>query len=228
MQNVQVDLTVGEPITTKNQEMLTKASLKARGWTDSLSRKFLGEPDVLRPNPHYRSAPKMQLYRIDRVIEIEQNEAFEAAFETARKRSEARKNSAIEQAERLREYIRNLNIEFPVWSKQRLTQETCDHYNQLWRNTEKRATPQSSEDFLCRIAVNFLRHGLTPYDMELYLMFGRIGSVEGRVLLKARVLECIAETYPFLKDECERQRAQAWGNYYYDTWYDWHDAMSQH
>lgn len=210
MQNVLTEQPVpsGKPKTVERVEMLTKTSLKDRGWTDSLIRKFLGEPDVLRPNPHYRSAPKMQLYKIDRVIDIEQNEAFKAALETARKRSEARKNSAIEQAERLREYIRNLNIEFPVWSKQRLTQEACDHYNRLWRTTEKRATPQSSEDFLSRISVNFLRHGLTPYDMELYLMFGKIGSVEGRVLLKARVLECIAETYPFLEDECERQRTR--------------------
>lgn len=208
MQNVltECSYTVDDAVTAGKEQMLTKTSLKERGWTDALIRKFLGEPDVLRPNPHYRSAPKMQLYKIDRVIDIEQNEAFKAALETARKRSETRKKSAIEQAERLREYIRNLKIEFPVWSKQRLSQEACDHYNRLWRNTEKRATPQSPEDFLSRISVNFLRHGLTPYDMELYLMFGKIGSVEGRVLLKARILECIAETYPFLKDECERQR----------------------
>ena len=37
-------------------ERWTQATLKSRGWTVRLIRRFLDPPDALAPNPHYRSA----------------------------------------------------------------------------------------------------------------------------------------------------------------------------
>ncbi|MDA8143988.1 MAG: hypothetical protein M0T81_08400, partial [Thermoplasmatales archaeon] len=42
---------------TENEEYISKAGLKTRGWTDSMISIFLGNPDLERFNPHYKSAP---------------------------------------------------------------------------------------------------------------------------------------------------------------------------
>jgi hypothetical protein len=53
-----------------------------------------------------------------------------------------------------------------------------------------------------RRIVNFLRHELTNYDSLL-----REG--EDRSMLKAEILSGIAEAYPYLAEECERQAREA-------------------
>lgn len=68
-------------------KMITKAGLKARGWTDRAITKFLGEPDQTRPNPHYSSAAPMNLYRLSRVELAENSKEFVSFRETKRKRS---------------------------------------------------------------------------------------------------------------------------------------------
>jgi len=56
---------------SRRPEMLTKTALKARGWTESLIRTFLSEPDLERRNPMYTSAAPMKLYYLWRVEGIE-------------------------------------------------------------------------------------------------------------------------------------------------------------
>ena len=63
------------------------SGLKARGWTDAMIRDYLGEEDVLAPNPHYRSAPPMRLYYQDRCLEAEESAGFsERATKAAERR----------------------------------------------------------------------------------------------------------------------------------------------
>jgi hypothetical protein len=50
-----------------NSGMITPTGLRAEGWTDTLISKFLGDPDVLTKNPHYKSAAPMRLYYRSRV-----------------------------------------------------------------------------------------------------------------------------------------------------------------
>lgn len=51
----------------KKPEYLSTLKLKERGWTDGMIRRFLGEPDATRPNPHYKCAAPMKLYELKRV-----------------------------------------------------------------------------------------------------------------------------------------------------------------
>ncbi len=46
--------------------------ISERGWTKGLISDLLGEPDLLVDNPHYKTAPQMRLYFLDRVKEIEE------------------------------------------------------------------------------------------------------------------------------------------------------------
>ena len=65
------------PQTTTMPAHLSVAGLKARGWTDAAIRQFLGEPDKLVDNPHYKSAAPMRLYALARVEAVEASPAWQ-------------------------------------------------------------------------------------------------------------------------------------------------------
>lgn len=66
---------------------------------------------------------------------------------------------------------------------------------------EERADSRTKQ----RWTVNYVRHMLTNYDRLLLCV-----PDEGKAGLKVMVLDEIAETYPFLKEECERQKNPSW------------------
>lgn len=74
---------------------LSPAGLRARGWTPGMMRQLLGEPDLLRTNPHLDSAPHTRLYSIERVEAVERSEAFRAASAVASRRSAAARAAAL-------------------------------------------------------------------------------------------------------------------------------------
>jgi hypothetical protein len=54
---------------------ISRATVRSRGWTDTLITEILGECDVEADNPHSRWT-RMHLYRLDRVEAAEQNERW--------------------------------------------------------------------------------------------------------------------------------------------------------
>lgn len=84
---------------------LATQDLKERGWTPGLIRKFLGEHDDTRPNGlkmGRRRLPPVKLYREERVLDAEREEAFlvgQARAADARARAErAREERATKRA----------------------------------------------------------------------------------------------------------------------------------
>jgi hypothetical protein len=53
-----------------------RSTVKERGWSDFMIDMYLGKPDKIVPNPHYRSR-RSQLYALKRVIAAEQAPEFE-------------------------------------------------------------------------------------------------------------------------------------------------------
>jgi hypothetical protein len=77
------------------KDFISASGLKwQRFWTDSLIRKFLGEPDKLGINPHYRTGPKVRLYNLKRVVDVEKTPEFQEAFIASQKRSKQSKTVA--------------------------------------------------------------------------------------------------------------------------------------
>ncbi|PSR20024.1 MAG: hypothetical protein C7B45_16965 [Sulfobacillus acidophilus] len=194
--------------------LMTRARLKSeRFWTDALIRRYLGTPDHLAPNPHYRSGPPMTLYNLDRVIACEQQPEVAQALQRVAERRPQRQRAAQDAAERQRravlDWVRAQTIHIPVLPHKVLIRQACDHYNALWMDRgrdDKWATPSDDPAFLARIAVNYLRHACSPYEDRLDDLFGQIGATEGRLLLEHRVLTAIAQQYPALAAECQRQK----------------------
>lgn len=58
----------------------TSWSLKKRGWTDTMIKSILGEPDEYRVNPYHKSAAPMRLWSEDKVRRAERTKAFKTAI----------------------------------------------------------------------------------------------------------------------------------------------------
>jgi len=165
-------------------EFKTK-ELKARGWSASMITKLLGKPDRVRT----LSRGVAHYFNQDRVKAAEAGPAFtklhasavarsEAAIKVAEARAAARQKEGAEvEAELLAQAH---EVEIRIWPIE-LGPIQC---------------PQS--------AVNRLRHEATNYDSILYSLGV---SREAYSLIKERVLDLIAEKYPVLREECDRQRA---------------------
>ena len=192
--------------------LLTMAQLKARGWTPTLVKKFLGSPDATKPNPHYRSAAPMQLYSLARVEVVEQEDTWKQAATSAAARSTVGKTVATRKAAELVAQAEQLAVTVIRLPLDKLLKNAIDSYNAfheelLWERGHdyEPATEQSDPAFLDRITVNYIRHNLTEYDSHLEELAGRIGVREAGKVIRNKIYAAIAAQYPEYAEECKRQ-----------------------
>jgi hypothetical protein len=187
-------------------------TLKERGWTEALIKKFLGEPDVLKTNPRYKSAAPMRLYNTDRVEECEQSQDWQEAATRAQSRSKRGKEVAQRRAAELLKAIETLPITVQRLPLDTLLMEAIEAYNNFHSilliergHDYEPASKQSDPAFLERITVNYIRHHLTEYDSHLEEVAGRVGVREAIDAIRDRVYAEIAKQYPEYTEECQRQ-----------------------
>ncbi|SDN89894.1 hypothetical protein SAMN04487981_107211 [Streptomyces sp. cf386] len=201
---------------------LSAAGLRARGWTPAMIRQLLGDPDLLRPHPHFRPAPQTRLYGIERVEAAEHSEEFRGASAAAARRSAAARAAALRRRREVLTRIAAEPIEVPRLAPDRLTALAVEHRSRrneeraLWRRghvavpaTVERAEPGA----LDRWKVDYLRHRLTRCDEILDELYGRTGRAAAEELLRRRIYAAIAQAYPDLARECERRlRERGYGS----------------
>lgn len=185
-----------------NKQYLTKTELATR-WSNSLIEKYFPQCSEERVNPHHKRGSPMQLYDIGEVRHIESGDDFKADYEKVLKR----KNVALERAKNKREelmmYANGVQIVIPDFEKNKLIQKACEDYN--WRlilNSKDdycMATPSSSELFLKRITINYLRHQCTCYEEELRKFHKKVGVQEAHDILQQRINEAIKQKYEWLR-----------------------------
>lgn len=201
----------------EKKDYMSVAGLKGkRGWTDCSIKRFLGEPDKLALNPHYRSGPRMKLYRIERVLKIEETPEFKAAFVVSQKRSMKAKEAAEKGIDtkiyKLCDEILGITGDsLPDFTPEELTLAACKNYNSLGIPEHiyfkiiasggdfREASPQSEKPFLDRITVNYLRHTYFGYDDSLSYIDGRIGKDIAYSMLREEIDEAIQGKYPWLQ-----------------------------
>jgi hypothetical protein len=192
-------------------QYLSAAKLKERGWTDSLVRGFLHEPDCSRRNPYYRSAAPMRLYVLDRVQAVEASEAYKQAKNKTLGRQAAAAQAVATKRRNLMAYLDRLAVVVPTLPLDQVMKEAVGAFNvrlaQRDYDMSDPATMQSDRSFLERITVNFLRHELSAYEDELAAIYGQVGVREGYVILSGKVFQAIAGAYSDLAAECDRQMA---------------------
>ncbi|MEV6543190.1 hypothetical protein [Streptomyces sp. NPDC051665] len=196
---------------------LSAAGLRARGWTAGMVRQLLGEPDLLRVNPHVRAAPRIRLYRVERVEAAERSEEFRAVSAAAVRRSAAARVAARRRRREVLARIAAEPIEVPRLAPHQLAALAVEHRDR--RDTEQayerrgplpdgatlRGGSAGAAAALDRWKVDYLLQRLARYDELLNGLHGGAGRVAAEELLRRRVYAAITEAYPFLAQECERQ-----------------------
>lgn len=201
---------------TKKQEYYSKSTLKIRGWTDKAIELFLKQHDKEGRNPYYSSASPVKLYLITRVEDAEKTKVFKEFQEKSKKRKEGSKQAVVTKKENMYSYINNINIDIEKEDYNTILKEAINSYNDfkqeiVWDNVDfefQKASINSEKSFLKRILVNYIRHQLTNYDIEIETIFGKVGKSEAYKILNKKIYTKIAEIYPPLKEECNKQLSQ--------------------
>lgn len=206
---------------------LTLSDLRKRNdWNDARIEKYLGAPDFTTENS-YRKNQLTSWYLVSRIEKAESYKTFQkevaATREVTRKRkASAQKAVATKRAKTERvfaERIAKIRLHKGVCGldEAALFAKAVDHYNDIqeeraWFYDDLDWTPAhvgtASEEFLHRIAVNYLRHAGTNYDNELEKYFSMVGGKEMVARVRAYVYVLIAQEYPLLQPECSRQMAE--------------------
>ncbi|MDS1269040.1 hypothetical protein RIF23_01885 [Lipingzhangella sp. LS1_29] len=190
--------------------------LRCRGWSAAMIRDLLGPPDETVPNPRVAGAAPMVYYAAHRVESVERGPIFAARARQAARRAEAARAAVERQRSATLDLIRRRPITLPALEREQLARRAIEHHNEalIRKGTPIRRCPSPNhpEDIdpqqLRQWEVAYLRTVLTPYDALLAALSGRVGRVEGELLVRRRVYTAIAVRYPHLARECDRLLAE--------------------
>ncbi|WP_146070471.1 hypothetical protein [Arthrobacter sp. 08Y14] len=198
------------PKPANSEGMLIANDLKKdRGWTDTQIKTFLPEPDQTARNPFSRKAAPMKLYALERVEAIEATPEYQKAREASRTRQIAARTRALAKKKEAVAAAQALELSIVPEPWQEMQDKAIAHFNSRLRRSQSPASRNTSKARLDRLTVNYLRHKQTSYEEELKEFKGVVGVGEAYLVVRNRILDLIADTYPQLRDECERQKFEA-------------------
>lgn len=201
----------------KSEVYLNISKLKERGWTETMIKKLLLNPDKEVSNPIFKSASTMKLYSIAKVETAELTESFIKYKSQAEKRSKTMKKVSDAKKYKLLEEINSMKYVVNIIPMESLMEKAIENYNDFhfykavqFENIDFLPVDKNADQkFINRIMVNYVRHNLTEYDTRLEEVAGRIGVHEGVIKIKCKILEEISKAYPELKKECSNQIERA-------------------
>lgn len=113
----------------------------------------------------------------------------------------------LEQKLELDKILDSITIAGP-YTKTKLKTRAIKHYKKLWADTPVmlKNIDNASDKQIEQWMVNYIRHKLTGYDKAVVKVNELIPG--GYEILRICILDKISCVYPFLKEECERQKAK--------------------
>lgn len=166
--------------------LLTVADLKARGWSQRLVGRFLGDPDSYS-NPGFKAGRPARLYAIARVRQVELRQP-EFALERQRSVAAARRLDLLAQQKQrgLMEVAASINLPPLVMP-----------YSTLLSSVSKSAAGSESGTEQ-RLALRQLLGTMKLLEAPLNLYSWNSGVCEARLVFRNRVLDHILERYQSL------------------------------
>jgi hypothetical protein len=203
--------------TKTNDKMPTfcKKELLERGWSQKAIDTLLPKP-ILKENPKYKCAAPMKLWEQSVVLKAEKRKAFKELKVQKEKHSAAGQKAAASKKAALLEKIENCvitvqKIDYDVLVKRTIREKRSwyDYQNIMRGDYYHYEDPaHADQETQERWQVNYIRHKLTKYDAICESLFNQVGKENAHTLLKNKVLDKIAETYPELAEECENQKTK--------------------
>lgn len=196
------------------KDCYTKTEIKSFGFTDKMIQEMLSTP-VLKPNPIYKSASPMQLWKCEEVDSVMKSDDFLAHVEKSKARKSGAKKAVETKRLKLQKEVdikiqKILVEELPYKTLVQRTiqdkQSWYDYLNDLRGEYSPRIASDVDNKTKERWMVNYIRHNLTSYDDTLYDMSGKVGCHDEYKRYKNAVLDKIASVYPYLSKECIAQK----------------------
>ena len=194
----------------KKNDYVSKAGLKARGWTDSLINQFLPECDREARNPHYACAAKMKLYSLSKVESIEASDSFTEALGLIQMRKERRAQAAIAKKCKMADFIHSAELGIPEMGREELLVIALTEYNNLYHdllaNYGCREIPHeyspltldSDPVLLAGLANRYLWSQVPDLTDALRQRFGEKLLDEGLSIFHSRATAIIDNLYPWI------------------------------
>ncbi len=173
------------------EQYLTQTQLLKRpGWTRKTLQDFAVYPEFEKVNPNYKLGANIKFYNRKTIEDIEKSERFLQNRQKTIKRQRAAEKGLATRMQKVLESVSH----FPV-SVRRIQNVT----QRALANTKKSSkTPEA-------LTVEYIWQYLTTYDRDLDIFFHKKEREAFRKIERKRVLQKIAEVYPELRQECERQ-----------------------
>lgn len=188
----------------KIKEYYMQSELIEKGITKAIISKFLKEPCMIAKNRNNSKYP-IKLYSINRVNNLYSNLEFIKELEKSKNRKIIAKKAVNTKIEKtLSEYD---NIDIFVKKEDNIVSKAIGSYNNYnsFNFESPIASVDSDNDFLNRIAVNYIRHNLTKYDRMIDSLFSKVGKSEVYKRLNVKIYNEISKVYPEYKNECKNQ-----------------------
>ena len=196
---------ISEEKIIKNKKY-NKKKLLEFGFNEKLISELLPLPELVR-NPFYKCASPMQLWLGKDIINPKKTKKFKENLEKKITRKEIYDRAILTKKEKLmKEIDEKINqIEVETIDKEELITLTLDNQNNYYNLMNIDYYASRYDIHLPRWMINFIRHNLTSYDEVLFEIRGRTGIKEAYLKYKKAVLIKIAISYPYLKEDIEKE-----------------------
>lgn len=184
----------------KDCAYISLSSLKDRGWTESIIKRYALQHDKEAVNPYYRSAAPIKLYELHKIEAIEATDDFKELRSITLKRKEAAKKAAETKLQAMKDYVHSIEIQMPKMSREQVFRKAVAHYNDLWecRGCDDKYISDYrvlDNETLERITANMIRHSMTDYEDVLGRSFGKVGIDYAHDYLRAKINQMVHDTY---------------------------------
>lgn len=112
--------------------------------------------------------------------------------------------------------LENLKIQLPRYSRNALISRACKQHNERQREKARKLddlyaeiqtiSPHAHPNVLARTTVNYLQSLCEARHPDLAALRGQPAQFALYARFRSVMLDAIAQTYDWLRDECERQR----------------------
>ena len=150
----------------------------------------------------------MKFYEKHRVEKVEKMKAFVIDMELSKKRKQSYEKGEKKRKETLKSCLNLMEFNLPTWDWDQLVFFIGDTFSFKWHEEEDRKRVlnemQRSKKLHADI-IGYIIYNHTTYFKIVRKVKGKVGSVEALFELQINTLEKIAEHYPQLQNECDKQ-----------------------
>ena len=184
----------------KDCAYISLSSLKDRGWTESIIKRYALQHDKEAVNPYYRSAAPIKLYELHKIEAIEATDEFKELRSITLKRKEAAKKATETKLQAMKDYVHSIEIQMPEMSREQVFRKAVAHYNDIWEcrgRYDKHISDYRTldDETLERLTANMIRHSLTDYEDVLERSYGKVGIEYAHDYLRDKINKMVHETY---------------------------------